>query len=94
MFFQQGAHSQVVIFSDFLVFPISTNVDITIFQYGKIVLYFFYNIAQKILTKEQQENDLELYQHGSWPISQPCMSVMLFGAHRLMRDQSTKRSQR
>ena len=29
------------------VFPISTSVDITVYLYGKNVLYFFYNIAQK-----------------------------------------------
>ena len=32
----------------FLVFPISTNVDITVYLYGKNVLYFFYDIAQKM----------------------------------------------
>ena len=32
----------------FRVFPISTNVDITVYLYGKNVLYFFYNIAQKM----------------------------------------------
>ena len=29
------------------VFPISTSVDITVYLYGKNVLYFFYNIAQE-----------------------------------------------
>ena len=31
----------------FRVFPVSTSVDITAYQHGKNVLYFFYNIAQK-----------------------------------------------
>ena len=34
-------------FTKFRVFPISTSVDITVYLYGKNVLYFFYNIAQK-----------------------------------------------
>ena len=45
-----------------------TSVDITVYQYGKNVLYFFYNIAQRTLTKEWREIfrvDIELYQHGS-----------------------------
>ena len=33
-------------FTQFRVFPIFTSVDITVYQYGKNVLYFFYNIAQ------------------------------------------------
>jgi hypothetical protein len=33
------------IFIQFRVFPTSTSADITIYQYGKNVLYFFYNIA-------------------------------------------------
>ena len=32
----------------FRVFPICTSVDITVYLYGKNVLYFFYNIAQKM----------------------------------------------
>ena len=35
------------VFTRFRVFPISTSVDITVYQHGKNVLYFFYNIAQK-----------------------------------------------
>ena len=35
------------VFTKFRVFPISTSVDITVYQHGKNVLYFFYNIAQK-----------------------------------------------
>ena len=49
-------------------FPIFTSVDITVYQYGKNVLYFFYNIAQRTLTEEWREIfrvDIELYQHGS-----------------------------
>ena len=47
---------------DFLI------VDITVYQYGKNVLYFFYNIAQTTLTEEWWEIfrvDIKLYQHGS-----------------------------
>ena len=54
--------------TQFLVFPIFTSVDITVYQYGKNVLYFFYNIAQRTLTEEWREIfrvDIELYQHGS-----------------------------
>ena len=29
--------------------------DITVYQYGKNVLYFFYNIAQRTLTEEWRE---------------------------------------
>ena len=35
------------VFTKFRVFPISTSVNITVYQPGKNVLYFFYNIAQK-----------------------------------------------
>ena len=55
-------------FTQFRVFPIFTSVDITVYQHGKNVLYFFYNIAQRTLTKEWREIfrvDIELYQHGS-----------------------------
>ena len=56
------------VFTQFRVFPIFTSVDITVYQYGKYVLYFFYNIAQRTLTEEWREIfrvDIELYQHGS-----------------------------
>ena len=56
------------VFTQFRVFPIFTSVDITVYQYGKNVLYFFYNIAQRTLTEEWREIfrvDIELYQHGS-----------------------------
>ena len=56
------------VFTQFRVFPIFTSVDITVYQYGKNVLYFFYNIAQRTLTEEWQEIfrvDIELYQHCS-----------------------------
>ena len=46
----------------------SYNFDITVYQYGKNVLYFFYNIAQRTSTEEWREIfrvDIELYQHGS-----------------------------
>ena len=54
--------------AQFRVFPIFTSVDITVYQYGKNVLYFFYNIAQRTLTEKWREIfrvDIELYQHGS-----------------------------
>ena len=44
------------------------SVDITVYQYRKNVLYFFYNIAQRTLTEERRKIsrvDIELYQHGS-----------------------------
>ena len=56
------------VFTQFQVFPIFSRVDITVYQYGKNVLYFFYNIAQRTLTEEWREIfrvDIELYQHGS-----------------------------
>ena len=56
------------VFTQFRVFPIFTSVDITVYQHGKNVLYFFYNIAQRTLTEEWREIfrvDIELYQHGS-----------------------------
>ena len=56
------------VFTQFRVFPIFTSVDITLYQYGKNVLHFFYNIAQRTLTEEWREIfrvDIELYQHGS-----------------------------
>ena len=56
------------VFTQFRVFPIFTSVDIIVYQYGKNVLYFFYNIAQRTLTEEWREIfrvDIELYQHGS-----------------------------
>ena len=57
------------VFTQFRVFPIFTSVDITVYQYGKNVLYFFYNIAQRTLTEEWLEifrvDIIELYQHGS-----------------------------
>ena len=54
------------VFTQFRVFPIFTSVDITVYQYGKNVLYFFYNIAQRTLTKEWQEIfrvHIESYHH-------------------------------
>jgi hypothetical protein len=54
--------------TQFRVFPISTCVDITVYQYGKNVLYLFYNIAQRNIKKEifrRFRVDIELYHHGS-----------------------------
>ena len=53
------------VFTQFRVFPVFTSVDITVYQYGKNVLYFFYNIAQRTLTEEWREIfrvNIELYQ--------------------------------
>ena len=43
----QGGVFSPLVFTKFRVFPISTSVDITVYQHGKNVLYFFDNIAQK-----------------------------------------------
>ena len=43
------------VFTQFRVFPIFSSVDITVYQYGKNVLYFFYDIAQRTLTEEWRE---------------------------------------
>ena len=56
------------VFKQFRVFPISTSVDITVYQHGKNVLYLFYNIVQRNVKKEifrRFRVDIELYQHGS-----------------------------
>ena len=56
------------VFTQFRVFPIFMSVDITVYQFGKNVLYFIYNIAQRTLTEEWREIfrvDIELYKHGS-----------------------------
>ena len=61
-------NEKLCVFIQFRVFPIFTSVDITVYQYGKNVLYFFYNIAQRTSTEEWREIfrvDIELYQHGS-----------------------------
>ena len=50
--------------SVFTQFQIFTSVDITVYQHGKNVLYFFYNIAQRTLTEVWREIfrvDIELY---------------------------------
>jgi hypothetical protein len=57
-------------FQTIWVFPISTSVEITIYQLSirKNVLYLFYNIAQRNTKKEifpRFRVDIELYQHGS-----------------------------
>ena len=41
------------VFTQFRVFPISTSVDITIYQYRKYVLYLFYNIAQRNILRKK-----------------------------------------
>jgi hypothetical protein len=53
---------------EFSQFPRVTSVDITIYQYGKNVLYLFYNIAQRNIKEEifrRFRVVIELYQHGS-----------------------------
>ena len=67
------------VFTQFRVFPIFTSVDITVYQYD--VLYFFYNIAQRTLTEEWREIfrvDIELCQHGSWPISVQNLQMLYY----------------
>ena len=62
------SHNFTQFHTKFYGYLIFTSVDITVYQYGKNVLYFFYNIAQRTLTEEWQEIfrvDIELYQHGS-----------------------------
>ena len=52
---------------EFSQFP-RVLIDITVCQYGKNVLYLFYNIAQRNIKKEifrRFRVDIELYQHGS-----------------------------
>ena len=69
------------VFTQFRVFPIFTSVDITVYQYGKNVLYFFYNIAQRTLTEEGRKIsrvDIELYQHGSKPISVQNLQMLYY----------------
>ena len=69
------------VFTQFRVFPISTSVDITIYQYGKNVLYLFYNIAQKNIKKDIFRHfrvDIEFYQHDSWPISVQNLQMLYY----------------
>ena len=47
MAFEKANIAVSVIFKKYKTIPISTSVDITVYQHGKDVLYFFYNIAQK-----------------------------------------------
>ena len=56
------------VFAQFRVFPIFTSVVITVHQYGKNVLYLFYNIAQRTSAEEWREIfcvNIELNQHDS-----------------------------
>ena len=53
------------------VFPVSTSVDITVYQYRKYFI-FLLCVALRTLTEEWREIfrvETELYQHGSQPIS-------------------------
>ena len=59
----------------------NTSVDITVYQYGKNVLYFFYNITQRTLTEKWRQIfrvDIELYQHGSEPISVQNLQMLYY----------------
>ena len=47
--------------TQFRVFPTSTSVDITIYQYGKNVLYFFYNIA---MSKARRKRKISVFTSG------------------------------
>ena len=52
------------VFTQFRVFPISTSVDITVYQYEKNVLYLFYSMAQRNIKKEifrRFRVDIQLY---------------------------------
>jgi hypothetical protein len=49
------------VFKQFRVFPTSTSVDITIYQYGKNVLYFFYNIA---MSKARRIRKISVFTSG------------------------------
>ena len=63
--------------SSFPNFQSSTSVDITIYQYGKNVLYIFYNIYSNVKSPKDKKKFrvykrrkisrvyIELYQHGS-----------------------------
>ena len=65
----------------FRIFPIFSSVNITVYQYGKDVLYSFYNIAQRTLTEEWREIfrvDIELYQQGSQPISVQNLQMLYY----------------
>ena len=69
------------VFTQFRVFPIFTSADITVYQYGKNVLYFFYNITQRTLTEEWWEIfpvDIELYQNGSLPINVQNLQMLYY----------------
>jgi hypothetical protein len=49
------------VFIQFRVFPTSTSVDITIYQYGKNVLYFFYNLA---MSKARRIRKISVFTSG------------------------------
>ena len=53
----------------------------TVYQYGKNVLYFFYNIAERTSTEDWREIfrvDIKLYQHGSLPISVQNLQMLYY----------------
>ena len=47
------------VFTQFRVFPISTSVDITVYQYGRNVLYLFYDMGQKNMHEVLEGNFLK-----------------------------------
>jgi hypothetical protein len=54
---------------------------VTVYQYGKNVLYLFYNIAQRNIKKEIFRRflvDIELYQHGPWSISVQNLQMLYY----------------
>ena len=61
----RGGHANV--FAQFPVFPISTCVHITVYinTEKRLVIKFFYDIAQRNMKKEIFCVDIELCQHGS-----------------------------
>ena len=47
----------VRVFTKLRVFPVFASLDITVYLYGKNVLYFFYNIAQKNTKLPKRKSD-------------------------------------
>jgi hypothetical protein len=63
------------VFTQFRVFPISTSVDITVYQYGKNVLYLFYNIAQRNIKKEISDVSVLTLSYINMALSQSAFRI-------------------
>ena len=63
------------VLTQFRVFPIFTSVDITVHQYRKNVLYFFYNIAQRTLTEKWREISLLTQSNVDTALSQSAFRI-------------------